>query len=131
MYLISRSRCISRAIQDHHGPLVFNLFFPRVFHGSPYLKSNGRYQVIFSNEVHLSATSQLPIFGGNKLNPIPTRHRKRYNPLAQDHSSYSLHCWVDTHLLMYMSKVLWNLTFKKGSCDLYIRPLKHKAVQER
>ena len=73
MYLIGRSRCISRAIQDHHGPLVFNLFFPRVFPGRFYLKSNGRYQVIFSNAVHLSATSKLPIFGGNKLNSNPNK----------------------------------------------------------
>ena len=35
-----------------------------------------------------------------------TRHRKRYNPLALYHSSYWSHCWMDTHFLMYLLRVL-------------------------
>ena len=35
-----------------------------------------------------------------------TRHRKRYNPLALYHSSNWSHCWMDTHLLMYLLRVL-------------------------
>ena len=39
-------------------------------------------------------------------NNIITRHRKRYNPLALYHSSYWSHCWMDTHFLMYLLRVL-------------------------
>ena len=39
-------------------------------------------------------------------NNLRTRHRKRYNPLALYHSSYWSHCWMDTHFLMYLLRVL-------------------------
>ena len=60
-----------------------------------------------------------------------TRHRKRYNPLALYHFSYWSHCWMDTHFLMYLLRVLQHLNIKKN-CDLDInhRPLKHEPIKD-
>ena len=60
-----------------------------------------------------------------------TRHRKRYNPLALYHSSYWSHCWMDTHFLMYLLRVLQHLNIKKN-CDPDInhRPLKHEPIKD-
>ena len=60
-----------------------------------------------------------------------TRHRKRYNPLALYHSSYWSHCWMDTHFLMYLLRVLKHLNIKKN-CDIDINhgPLKHEPIKD-
>ena len=64
---------------------------------------------IVSSIEHIFNTCAEMSFGKiriNKNKTKKTRHRKRYNPLALYHSSYWSHCWMDTHFLMYLLRVL-------------------------